>query len=253
MAFGPVEAPCPRSGTLHGLDQRVDSTLPGMPGTSTGAPAPTARLPVNPVEALGWLLVFSGLAAAAGRSLVTRLGGWLFLLSGVTVLSWCLSTDTDPWQALGQRWSLTVATVVATAAVALALRRATTGPPLATWLRGLVPTVAAVGIAVILPALTVWDAATAAGATNDITGKLGTALVAASAAVVVSGPFWRGAGALIGFTALVGAGVTAVLALLLRSVLVAAIPAALLLPRTDRFRSTPRVGRGNRERETVAV
>jgi hypothetical protein len=86
--------------TLHGLDQRVEGTLPGMPGTSRGAPAPTAELPVSPVEALVWLLGLTGLAAVAGRLLVTRRGGWLVLLGVVTVLAWCLATDTTR----GRRW-----------------------------------------------------------------------------------------------------------------------------------------------------
>ena len=90
----------------------------------------------------------------------------------------------------------------------------------------------------ILPALTIWDAATAAGATDETSGKLGTALVAASAAAVVSGPFWRSAGTAVSSMALLGAGVTAILALLSGSALAAAIPAALLLPRSDRSGST---------------
>jgi hypothetical protein len=60
---------------LHGLQQRVAGSLPGMPGTSTGAPVPIARLPLGPAAALGWLLALAGLAPAAGRLLAARRGG----------------------------------------------------------------------------------------------------------------------------------------------------------------------------------
>jgi hypothetical protein len=86
------------------------------------------RVPVSPVEVS--LLVLTGLAAAAGRLLVSRRGGWLALLSVTTVLAWCLSTDTDPWQALADGWPLAVATSLATAAASLALRRSGTAPAL---------------------------------------------------------------------------------------------------------------------------
>jgi hypothetical protein len=159
------------------------------------------------------------------------------------VLGWCLSTDTDPWQALAHRWPVAVVATLAATVASPALRRGTVAPPpQAVWLRGLIPTVAAAGITLVLPGLTAWDAATSAGATDDPAGKVATAVVAATAAVVVSVAFWWGARAAVTGAVLIGAGVAAALALLSGSVLAAALPVALLLPRTNTSRSGYRLG-----------
>jgi hypothetical protein len=174
-----------------------------------------------------------------------------------TVLGWCLSTDTDPWQALAHRWPLaaatTLAATLAAAAAALGRRRRGGAPPVGLWLRGLMPTLAAVGIAVVLPALTVWDAATSAGATDDPAGKAATALVAGTAAAAVSVAFWYGAGMAASCTALTGAGVAAMIGLLSGSVLAAALPAALLLPRTQRAAADPGGGDDDPQPDTVVA
>jgi hypothetical protein len=239
--------------TLRGLDQRVDGTLPGMPGTSTGAPAPTARLPVSAPEALAWLLLLIGLAAAAGRLLVTRRGGWLVSLSATTVLAWCLTTDTDPWQALAHRWPVAMAATLATAAASLALRRGGAVPALGTWLRGLPPTLAAVGVAVIVPALTVWDATTSAGATDGTAGRVGAGFLAVAGAMAVSVAFWYGAGGSGSVAGLTGVGAVAALALVSGSVLAAAVPAAVLLPRTDSPAVPPASGKARPQLQDQVV
>lgn len=179
------------------------------------------------------------------------------MLSGTTVLGWCLSTDTDPWQALAHRWPLTAAATLAAmlaAAVAVPVLRGHRGAPLLrTWLRGLVPTLAAVAVVVILPALIVWDAATSAGTTDAAAGKVGTVVVAATAAVAVSVAFWYGAGAPVSLTAMTAAGVAAALALLSGSVLAAAVPSALLLSRTPKKRSRPNTGGGDARPQTITA
>jgi hypothetical protein len=99
----------------------------------------------------------------------------------------------------------------------------------------------------------VWDAATFAGATDGTAGRVGAALLAVTAAVAASVAFWYGAGAAVSVTVLIGVGVAAALALVSGSVLAAAVPAALILPRVNVSDRTTRVGGGNRQPEAVAA
>jgi len=215
---------------LHGLQQRVAGTLPGMPGSPAGDPVPTARLPLGWTEALAGVVVLALLGAAAGRLLVSRRGGQLVLLTLATVLGWCLWTDTDPWRALGHRWQ--VAAGLAGLAVANAMLASAARGNLAPGggrlrARGFVPVLCVVGIAVALPALTVWDAATAAGLTESAAGRVLGIGLAAAAATVASLPAWWGAGGRPRGWGVVGACLAAAAALVTGSVLAGALPAAV--------------------------
>src|SRR4051794_4560029 len=54
---------------LTGVKQRVEGTLPGMPGTHSGRPMPLARLPVHMWAAIAWLVATAAVAGAGS--------GWL--------------------------------------------------------------------------------------------------------------------------------------------------------------------------------
>ncbi len=223
---------------LHGLEQRTAGTLPGMPGTPTGEPVPVARLPLGWGAAAAWLAVLAALGAAATRLLVSRRGGWAGVLGVVVVLAWCLWTDTDPWGALGQHWPATALSVVATVLAVIALRRRPAAEPSAAGLgrlsvpeagRYAVPALTVVGIAAVLPALTVWDAATADDLTTGTPGRLLALALAATAAVATSLPAWAAARARPGVAGLAGAWAAAVVVLVTGSVLAAAVPATAAL------------------------
>lgn len=211
--------------TLHGLEQRVSGTLPGMPGTATGDPVPRALLPLGLPAAAAWLALLGSLTCAAGRLMVTRRGGWLLLMTVSTVLAWCLWTDTEPWSALTAHgwWA-----VVTTGLVVVELAWSRVGLP-GRVLRWALPALCVVGIAVVLPALTVWDAATARGVTESPGGRALTVVLASAAGALVSACFWRAAGSELSAVALAGAAIAAGLVVTTGSVLAGALPAALML------------------------
>jgi hypothetical protein len=215
---------------LHGLEQRVDGTLPGMPGTRTGAPVPIARLPLDRGAALGWLLALAGLAAVAGRLLAARRDGWLVVLTVATTLAWCLWTDTDPWLALGHNWPLTTAALVIVVLAAAPLVRRVRSVPLPARLRAAVSAMCAAGLAVTLPALTLWDTATTLGATDTLAGRVAVTLVASAGAALTGVAFSRGARTTAGTVGAVGAGLVAAVTLATGNVLVGLLPVAALLP-----------------------
>ena len=211
--------------TMHGLEQRVAGTLPGMPGTATGDPVPRALLPLGLPAAAAWLALLGSLTCAAGRLMVSRRGGWLLLMTVGTVLGWCLWTDTDPWAALTAHgwWAVaTTALVVAGLAWSRAALRATL-------LVSLLPALCVAGTAVVLPAVTVWDAATAHGMTVGSTGRAVTVALAAAASALVSTCFWRAVGNEVTLVALAGAALAGGLVVTTGSVLAGAMPAAVLL------------------------
>jgi hypothetical protein len=211
--------------TLAGLEQRVTGTLPGMPGTEAAGPAPLARLPVGPLAAFGWLMVLGCLADASGRLLTGRRGGWLVLLCGTTVLVWCLWTDTDPWVALGAGW---LATGAATSLTLLLLAHSRDGLS-RTLFRALLPALCAVGLAVVLPVLTVWDAGVAVLGTGSTLRRVVVVTAAVLAGVAVSAFFWWAVGGEGTVLGLGGTVLTAVAVLTTGSVLAGAVPAALVL------------------------
>ena len=211
--------------TLHGLEQRVAGTLPGQPGTRTGDPAPHALLPLSPLAALAWLALLGSLSWGAARLLTTRRGGWLALLGAATALGWCLWTDTDPWAALGAHPTWVVASGVVVG-LRLLWTRATPWRRLAT---GVLPALCAAGIAVVLPALTVWDAATAQGMTAGVPGRVLTIVLSAAAAAATAACFWGATGAATAPAVPALAGLGGAVAVATGSVLAGALPVALLL------------------------
>ena len=211
--------------TLAGLEQRVTGTLPGMPGTESAGPAPLARLPVGPLAAFGWLLVLGCLADASGRLLTGRRGGWLVLLCVTTVLVWCLWTDTNPWAALGAGWLTTAA---ATSLTLLLLAHSRDGLS-RTLFRAFLPALCAIGLAVVLPVLTVWDAGVTVLGTASTLRRVVVVTAAVLAGVAVSAFFWWAVGGEGTVLGLVGTVLTAVVVLMTGSVLAGAVPAALIL------------------------
>lgn len=220
---------------LDGLEQRVTGTLPGMPGTSTGAPVPTARLPLAWWAALGWLVALTAVATAAARLLAARRGGWLLLLAATAAYAYAMWTDTNPWLLLRHHWAggLLVAAVLIVAERRLR-RQAPTPLGWRARARGFVPAVCVGGLAVALPALTTWQALTRLGVTDHLPGLIATTLLAAGAATAVSTVFWRKAlRTNVRFPA-VGAAVLAVAFLVTGSVLAVLVTTAVVLP--DRVR-----------------
>lgn len=211
--------------TMHGLEQRVSGTLPGMPGTASGEPVPRALLPLGLPAAAAWLALLGSLTCAAGRLMVSRRGGWLLLMTVTTVLVWCLWTDTDPWAAVATHWWWAVAT---TGLVVLELVWSRVGLP-GRLLESVLPALCVAGIAVVLPALTVWDAATARGVTGSPAGRAVTVLLASTAGALVSACFWRAVGSEASVLAVGGAALAAGLVVTTGSVLAGALPAALML------------------------
>jgi hypothetical protein len=86
---------------------------------------------------------------------------------------------------------------------------------------------------VIIPALRCGTPPPPLAQPTGTEGRVGAVLLAAAGSMAVSVAFWYGAGGSVSIAAMTGVGVHAALALLLGSVLAAAVPAAVLLPRTD--------------------
>lgn len=181
---------------LTGIEQRVEGTLPGLPGTHTGRPFPLARLPVHWWAAALWLVGLVVLAAASRRLLGT--GAWLarrrhprmtFWVGFVVGAGYLLMSDTPPVHFFTHSWAAGIALAVVTS---VTCRRLLAGRPVAHGGRLSRPLAAAVetGLFVVLPVTAVWQAATALGWTTSIGAHIGVAVVAVAAAVVVATPAW---------------------------------------------------------------
>lgn len=185
---------------LTGLKQRAEGTLPGQPGTDTGRPLPTARLPVDWWAATAWLLglaLFGGLTAP-----LLGLGRWrrrrphpgiTTALAAVAGAGYALMSDTPPVQFVVRRWGLGL---VGALALGVALARLVPWPapepsaPGRRFPRALTA-LAETGLFVVVPATAVWQAATALGRTESWTGSLATGLASTIAASVVGWLAWR--------------------------------------------------------------
>lgn len=163
---------------LVGLKQRAEGTLPGMPGTQTGAPFPTARLPVHWWAAVAWVVGLAGIAWALRRASM-----WpTLLVAFVAGAGYMLMSDTPPIQFFTHTWGLGV---VLAAGLGLALAR-WVPPEEGRWAPTSARAVAEVGLLVVLPMTAVWQAATAQGWTTSVGGHVVVGAVAWVVAVAVS-------------------------------------------------------------------
>lgn len=172
---------------LVGLKQRAEATLPGMPGTHTGAPFPTARLPVHWWAALAWVVGLAGIAWALRRASTGR----ALAVAFVAGAGYMLMSDTPPIQFFTHTWG---AGIVLAAALGVGLARwapPEAGRPLPASARA----VAEVGLLVVLPMTAVWQAATARGWTTSVAGHVAVVAAALVIAVAVSSARGRPASA----------------------------------------------------------
>lgn len=191
VALGPADLIVfPR--LLVGVQQRAEGTMPGMPGVSTGAPLPTARLPVHGWAAALWLAGLAALGSLGGRRL--RVAGWgqsrphpgiTIGIAFVIGAGYAIMSDTPPTQFLVRGWAFGLPLAIVVAAVA----GRGFGGSSTSWLRRTgrsVVAVAETGMFVVLPATVVWHAATAQGWTDGVAGPAVTSVAAVAAAVLIA-------------------------------------------------------------------
>lgn len=191
VALGPADLIVfPR--LLVGLQQRAEGTLPGMPGVPVGAPLPTARLPVQWWAALLWVAALALLGAVGGR--VLGVGGWrrprphpgiTIAIAFVLGSGYAIMSDTPPSQFLARSWLIGLPLA---ALLAVAASRTIPGER-SSWLRRsgrAVVAIAEAGMFVVVPATVIWQAATATGATQTLTGRTAASVLAVTAAVAIA-------------------------------------------------------------------
>ena len=191
VALGPADLIVfPR--LLVGLQQRAEGTLPGMPGVPTGAPLPTARLPVHWWAAALWLAGLALLAAALAP--VLGVGDWrrprphpgiTLGIAFVGGAGYAIMSDTPPSQFLVRNWLLGLPLAVL---YALAASRWVTGTS-SSWARRsgrAVVAVAEAGLFVVVPVSVVWQAAAVQGWTDGVAGRVAVSVIAMVVAVLVA-------------------------------------------------------------------
>jgi hypothetical protein len=203
---------------LVGIRQRAEGTLPGMPGTFTGAPLPTARLPVHWWAAAAWVAGLAAFGWLFGR--ILALGRWrqrrthpgiVLAVAFVAGAGYLIMSDTTPGSFLVPHWRVGLP-LAALAGVGLGLwcgRAAGASGPGRRLGRAIVAA-AETGLLAVLPATAVWQAATAQGWTAAAGGRLVSGVVAVAAAALVAGaavaPWRPGQGRLLAAPALLAAG-----------------------------------------------
>lgn len=191
VALGPADLIVfPR--LLVGVQQRAEGTLPGLPGVPTGAPLPTARLPVHWWAAGLWLVGLASLGAVGSRFL--SFGDWrrprphpgiTITIAFVAGAGYAIMSDTPPTQFIVRNWAFGLAAALL---LALAVGRSMSGPP-TPWLRRAgraVVAFAEAGLFVVLPVTAVWQAATAQGWADGLGDRAAVSLLAIAAGVFVA-------------------------------------------------------------------
>jgi hypothetical protein len=185
---------------LVGVKQRAEGTLPGMPGTLTGEPLPTARLPVHWWAAAVWLAgtVALGRSLGAGRwRLRRRHPGVTIGVAFVAGAGYLIMSDTPPGGFLASRPSIGLLAGVAGAGLGWWLLRrdpAHAATPVRRMGRAVVAAAEA-GLLLVLPVAAVWQAAVALGWTEHWPGRLlwgGLAVAGAGTVVAAVTGDWRG-------------------------------------------------------------
>jgi hypothetical protein len=187
---------------LTGLKQRVEGTLPGMPGTHTGTPLPTARLPVHWWATVAWLAGLALFATTARRSL--GLGRWArtrrhpFVLAGVAFVAgagYLIMSDTPPVQFFIRAWVPGLALAAAGLLLAPLVTRYISGSAdRAQPFRRMTAAFTEAGLFLVIPVTVAWQAATNLGWTSSAEGRLAVGTVAAAAATAIATLAWSSDG-----------------------------------------------------------
>jgi hypothetical protein len=187
---------------LTGVKQRVEGTLPGMPGTHVGRPMPLARLPVHIWAAIAWLAATAAFAALAGRRLGFGRWGHRRDHPGITAgigfvagAGYLIMSDTVPASLFTRAWPVGIVLAVG---IGVVLGRRVAGPPPAgqgrSWLGRAAGAFTETGLFVVVPTTVVWQTATARGWTASLPASVVVAVAAALTTTMLATVAWRAGG-----------------------------------------------------------